>query len=67
MSKPASGSKEGVLTQPYEAFHNNRLPVDTKCVITNEEENRCLVKFPGIIGYSGTYGIKKSYVKEVKA
>lgn len=66
MSKPASEpTRNGVLTQPYEAFHGNRMPTGTECVITNEEENRYLVKFPGVMGHSGTYGIKKSYVKEV--
>lgn len=67
MSKPArSAAKESLsakLTVPYEAFHTNVLPVGTECIITNEEENRYAVKFPGVIGYSGTFHVKKSYVR----
>jgi len=67
MTKPASGpTKEllnAVLSVPYEAFYKSTLPIGTECVITNEEEDRYAVKFPGVVGYSGTYHAKKSYVR----
>lgn len=66
MAKPASGSTKelpsAVLSIPYEAFYKNVLPIGMECVITNEEENRYVVKFPGVVGYSGTFHVKKSYV-----
>jgi len=60
--KSADGTTEAILIRPYEAFYNNSLPIGTKCEITNEEEERYVVKFPGQVGYSGSFHIKKSSV-----
>lgn len=38
------------------------LPIGTKCIITNEETDRYAVKFPDVIGYSGTFHVKKYQV-----
>ncbi len=66
MAKPASGSTKespsAVLSIPYEAFYKSVLPIETECIITSEEEDRYAIKFPGAIGYSGTFHVKKSCV-----
>lgn len=66
MAKPASGSTKespnAVLSIPYEAFYKSILPIGMECVVTSEEENRYAVKFPGVVGYSGTFHVKKSRV-----
>lgn len=64
MSKQAASKPiDGVLIRPFEAFYNSPVPVGTKCEITNEEEDRYAVKFPGLVGYSGSFHIKKIYVE----
>lgn len=62
MTKFTEETKDGILIRPYEAFYNNSLMVGTACIITNEEEERYHVKFSGLVGYSGSFSIKKSYV-----
>jgi len=62
MTKPAEGSTKGELSRPFEPFYSNRLPVGTPCDIINEDEDRYIVKFPGVVGYSGSFHIKKSSV-----
>lgn len=64
MTKHASGSnKEGALIRPYEPFHNSPVPIGTRCTITNEQEDTYTVKFPGRVGYSGSFSIKRVYVQ----
>ena len=66
MTKPAAEPiRKGVLKSPYEPFYNNGLPKGTPCDIVNEDEDRYVVKFPGVVGYSGSFGIKKSQVEIV--
>jgi hypothetical protein len=66
MSKPAAPTeRRGVLERPFEPFYGSPLPIGTECAITNEDEERYIVKFPGRVGYSGTHHIKRIYVKEI--
>ena len=51
------------LIRPFEPFHGTVLPIGTKCQIVGEEDDRNIVKFPDSVGFSGSYHIKKSYVK----
>lgn len=63
-SKPAQVEETiGILKGPYEPFYNNPVPKGTECVITSEDEDRYVVKFPGLVGYSGSFHIKKSAVE----
>jgi hypothetical protein len=51
------------LKVPFGPFYQlYPLPIGTKCVITNEEADRYAVKFPDVIGYSGTFHVKKYQV-----
>ena len=64
MAKPAAEpAQEGKLKIPFEPFYNNGLPIGTECEIVSEDEDRYVVKFPGRVGYSGSFHIKKTYVE----
>jgi hypothetical protein len=63
--KEAAGSTKGALVIPFEPFYNNPVPIGTECEITNEEEDRYVVKFPGLVGHSGSFHIKKTYVEMI--
>ena len=63
--KEAVGTSPGVLVRPYEPFYGSPLPIGTEVEITNETEETYTVKFPGRVGYSGSYSIKKVYVKTI--
>jgi hypothetical protein len=63
MTKPADTPKvEGKLKIPFEPFYRNSLPIGTPCEVVSEDEDRYVVKFPGVVGYSGSFHIKKTYV-----
>jgi hypothetical protein len=63
MTKRESGTNiEAVLIRPFEAFFGNCLPVGVACIITAEHTDTYNVKFPDVIGYSGTHSIKKCCV-----
>jgi len=65
VSKQASGViREGILTRPYEAFYGCPLSIGTVCEIMADHEDTYRVKFPNQVGYSGTFSIKKVYVKD---
>jgi len=65
MPKRAEGAKEtGVLAIPFEPFRGDCLPIGTECVIHADLEDRYRVGFPGKVGYTGTFSIKKSYVSK---
>ena len=67
MSKPdAAPPREGELTIPFNPFYNSPLPIGTKCIISSEEDERYVIKFPDRVGCSGTYHIKKTYVREIE-
>ncbi len=61
-SKEAIAISNGVLCRPYSPFYGKPLPIGTPCEIINEAEETYTVKFPGKVGYSGSFGIKKVYV-----
>lgn len=63
MKHAESPTIEGTLIRPYEPFHNNPVPIGTRCVITNEQEDTYTVKFPGRVGYSGSFSIKRVCVQ----
>jgi hypothetical protein len=55
------------LKVPYSPFSQiYPLPVGTKCIITSEEADRYAVKFPDVIGYSGTFHVKKYQITAQK-
>ena len=55
--------KVGMLIRPYEPFFSNQIPKGTECLIVGDNDDIYTVKFPNVVGYSGTFRIKKSYVK----
>ena len=65
MPKPKKEEEiAGILTITYEAFYLSKLPIGTTCVITNESNEKYTVRFPDVIGYSGTFQIKKTGVNK---
>jgi hypothetical protein len=66
MSKPdVTPERVGELKVPFTPFYNSTLPIGTKCIICNDDEDRFIIKFPEKVGYSGSYRIKKTYVSEI--
>lgn len=55
---------KGKLIIPFEPFYGNPLPIGTACEIVEEDGDRCIVKFPGVVGYSGSHHIKSTYIEK---
>lgn len=53
----------GSLKIPFQPFYSPPLPIGTEVEVISEDEERYTVKFPGKVGYSGSFGIKKTYVE----
>lgn len=51
------------LSRPFEPFHGSVLPIGTEIQIISEEDERYIVKFPGAVGFSGSFHIQKSSVE----
>lgn len=52
------------LKIPFQPFYNTPLPIGAGCEIISKDDETYTVKFPGVVGFSGSYRIKKTYVKE---
>ncbi len=64
-ARKADSTRPGVLTIPFQPFYSDPLPIGTEVEIISEEESTYTVKFPGKVGFSGSFRIQRPLVKEV--